>query len=336
MKVLLCYSKNHNTSNEGTRMLKNIQSALALERIVYTYDVYDYYDVAHFISLDYEKEIDIAKDKGVPVIVSAFYAEGYKDTSFLKYKIKNGHRVVTLKEQAFRVLNKVDLILVPTEYNARFLKDNGVTTKTQVCLSGIDIASYKDEEKHSALFHRYFQEDIKQPFILAFGEYTKGVEGLSSLIAAAKRLPNYSFYYVGTQGNKDELKGRDLKLVNSLPKNLKCVNEMPEDIHLSAIKNTELVIFPGYKPAGIITMEEAMASNKQLILRKSSVYPGLLEDGKTAYLAEFSETIVSLIQDYLTSSQQPTIKEAYHIIENCSLENYGKTLNNCYKKMMRK
>ena len=337
MKVLLYYPiKNSEASNEGVRLLKNIRNALKLENIPYTTDVYDYYDVAHFISPNFEKEIDIAKDKGIPVVISAFYAEGWKDTSFLRYKNKNGHRFVTLSNKAFRVLNKVDLILVPSEYNARFLKDNGVTTKTKVCLSGLDLESYKEEnETDKYLFHHYFQEDEKQEYVLAFGDYTKGVEGLNAISRAAKKNPNLSFYFVGTQGDKNKLGLKDSKLVSSVPKNLHCVGELPEDIHRSAIKGTKLVIFPGYKPAGIITVEEAIASNRQLIMRKSSVYPDLLVDGKTAYLAEFSETIVSIIEDFENRSQQPTTIEAYNVVKDCDLANYGKKLNSFYKSLLK-
>ena len=54
-------------------------------------------------------------------------------------------------------------------------------------------------------------------------------------------------------------------------------------------------MLPGYNLAGIISVEEAMAAKCQLIVRKSSVLAGTLKNESTAYIAEFSETLTSLV-----------------------------------------
>lgn len=337
MKVLLYFKSTKKLGSEGARVYKNIQSAIRSAGLDCTNDIYDYYDVAHFISVDNEKEIKFVKDKGIPVVISAFYAEGNKHTSFLEHKIKKGHRITTLRDKAFRILNSVDLVIVPTDYNASFLKDNGVTTKIKVCLSGLDIDSFtQTSESEKELFHRYFQENTKQPFVLAFGQYVKGIDGFNAMVNAAKKLPNISFYYVGTQGEIDTLNDKDQKLIKSAPSNLHCVDPMPEDIHKSAIKNAKLIVVPGYRPTGVICIEESLASKKQIIARKSSVFQGLLEDGKSAYLVEFSETITSVIMDYLDGSQQPTTEEGFKIVSDMTIENYGKVLLSLYKGIINK
>ena len=69
-----------------------------------------------------------------------------------------------------------------------------------------------------------------------------------------------------------------------------------------------------------------MAAKCQVIARKQAVYPDIAVDGKTAYLGEFSETISSLIKDYLNGKLKPTIEEAYNYVSKCNLQAIGEKL----------
>ena len=93
-------------------------------------------------------------------------------------------------------------------------------------------------------------------------------------------------------------------------------------------------MLPGYNLAGIISVEEAMAAKCQLIVRKSSILQGTLKNESTAYIAEFSETLTSLVLEYLNGDVQPTIQEAYNQISEYSLKNYGEKLINIYKSII--
>ena len=85
-------------------------------------------------------------------------------------------------------------------------------------------------------------------------------------------------------------------------------------------------MLPGYKTAGVVSIMDAMAAKCQIIARKQAIYPDLLEDGKTAYLGEFSETLTSLIKDYMTGKLKPTIDEAYTFASKCNLQTIGEQL----------
>ena len=76
MKVLVYFQPNRKYDNyEGARMRKTIKGALEVVGATHTSNIYDDYDVAHFMSPEDESKLNIALERDVPVIVSALYGE---------------------------------------------------------------------------------------------------------------------------------------------------------------------------------------------------------------------------------------------------------------------
>ena len=109
-----------------------------------------------------------------------------------------------------------------------------------------------------------------------------------------------------------------------------------DDIYRSMLLNADVFMLPGYNFSGFVSIQEAMASNCQLIVRKTAVCPETLKNEKTAYIAEFSETLTSLCLDYLDGKIKPTTDEAYRKISLYTLENFGNELMNIYKALIAK
>jgi len=82
------------------------------------------------------------------------------------------------------------------------------------------------------------------------------------------------------------------------------------------------------------SVEEAMAANCQLIVRKSATFSEFVKNEKTAYVAEYSETLTSLCLDYLNGQIKPTTEEAYNLISNYNLENFGQNLMKVYESLV--
>ena len=335
MKVLVYFQPSPKLANcEGVRLRKKIKGALEINDFPYTTNVYDDYDVAHFMSTIDEKEIDIVKERNIPIVISALCAENDISASFLEYKNKDGQRLISIKPKTLKVLNKADLILVPTEDGASFLRENGVESEIRVCLPGNNISRFDfSREDEKELFYRYYKEDPRKPIIISFGEYNNNLEGLNTLCNAAKKHPEAMFYFVGYKDANKGLKFGDRRKISKAPKNVKCRENMPEDIYRSALMNAKILVVSSYKPAGVITLQDAMAAKCQIVARRSAIPFGLLEDGVTAYLAEFSETIASVISDCLDGKQQPTTEEAYKQIANRNLEVFGKELIKIYEEL---
>ena len=337
MKVLVYFQPSRRFDNyEGTRMRKTIKGALEVSDIPYTSNIYDEYDVAHFMSPDDENKLNVVIERGVPAIVSALYGEDDPTARFLVHKNKDGKRTTALKPKALRMLNKATLVLVPSESAKEFLIDAGVTSEIEICVPGINLARFNfSREDEKELFYRYFREGKNKKIVLAVGEYNNNMEGIHAFINAAQKRDDTVFYYVGCESGKTLNNGTAKKIIKDAPKNVHFKNILPDDIYRSLLLNADVFMLPGYNLAGVISVEEAMAANCQLIVRKSSILPGFLKNEKTAYIAEFSETLTSLCLDYLNKKIQPTIDEAYKKVSDYSLKNFGTKLVNIYSALIK-
>ena len=332
MKVLVYFQPSQKNDNyEGTRMRKTIKGALEMNEAQHTSNILDDYDVAHFISPNDESKMNIVLERKIPVVISALFGEDDPTTRFLDYKSKDGNRTSSIKAKALRMMNKADMVLVPTESAKEFLIANGVNRPIEVCVPGVNLSRFdfsRDDEKQ--LFYRYFREDENKKLVLALGEYSNNMEGVHAFINAAEKKPDVNFYYVGCETFEVNY-GRAKKIIKNSPKNVHFVNIVPDDIYRSMLLNADVFMLPGYHLTGVISIEEAMASKCQLIARKTAVFPEFLKNEKTAYLAEFSETLTSLCVDYLDNKLKDTTDEAYQEIAKNNLEAFGRQLLAIYQ-----
>ena len=335
MKVLVYFQPNNRHDNfEGARMRKTIKGALELANEKYTSNLYDEYDVAHFISPDDENRLNIALELKVPVVMSALFGEDDPRTRFLVYKNKNGKRTVSIKAKALRMMNKSNIVLVPSESAKQFLIDNGVTSEIEIIAPGVNLARFnffREDEKE--LFYRYFREDKSKKIVLAMGEYTNNMNGIHSLINVAKKRDDTVFYYIGCETFAANY-GKCRKIIKTAPKNVHFKNILPDDIYRSLLLNADVFMLPGYNLAGVISLNEAMAAKCQLIVRESAIFPEYLKNEKTAYVAEYSETLTSLCIDYLDGKLKPTIDEAYEQVSDQTLQDFGRQLLRIYNSLI--
>ena len=319
MKILVSFQPNKKSPEfEGARLRKTIKGALEMEGVEYTTSIVDKYDVLHLISPEDENKLNDARENNIPVIVSALYSESDPFASYLEYKSKDGVRSVRLADKALRFLNKADLILVPSPKARDFLVDSGVTADVSISQPGLNTSRFDfSREDEKTLFYRYFREDPKKRLVVGVGDYDLNMDGINAFINAASKCPDALFYYIGREtvpGAYSSVKVR--KLISSAPKNLKYVNIVPEDIYRSALLNAEVFVVPGYKPIGVMSIMDAMGAKCQVIARRQAVFTDIIIDGKTGYLGEFSETISSLVRDYLSGKLKPTIEEAHELVSD--------------------
>ena len=335
MKVLVYFQPSPKHDNfEGARMRKTIKGALEVIGQSYTSNLYGDYEIAHFMSPDDEIKLNIVLERKVPVVVSALFGEDDPSTRFLNHKIKDGKPVATLKPKALRLLNKASLILVPCESAKELLINNGVTKPIEIVLPGVNLARFNfSREDEKELFYRYFREDKNKKLVLAMGEYTNNMEGIHSLINAAKNREDTVFYYIGCETFVANY-GNCKRIIKSAPKNMHFKTILPDDIYRSMLLNADVFMLPGKNLSGVISIEEAMAANCQLIVRKSAVFPEFLNNQETAYIADHSNELTSLCLDYLDNKIEPTTKEAYQKISSYNLEHFGHQLIDIYSSLL--
>ena len=337
MKILVTFQPNNKTSEfEGARVRKTIKGALEMANVEYTTSIVDKYDVMHLLSVEDDNKANDAKENNIPLVISALYAEDDPYASFLEYKNKDGKRTTTVKNRALKFLNKADVVLVPSPMSRDLLLENDVVSDIQVCPSGVNTARFdfsRTDEKD--IFYRYFRENRSKKLVVALGEYDNNMDGISAFINAAKKCPDVLFYYIGRESVPGILKSFKLRrLIANSPKNVKFKGIIPDDVYRSALMNADIFMLPGYKKTGVVSLMDAMAAKCQLIVRKQAIFEDLIEDGKTGYLAQYSETLTSLTKDYFDGKLKPTIENAYKSISKLTLLNYGEKLKWFYQQQI--
>lgn len=331
MKILIEYRPNARLDNfEGARLRKTIKGALEMNNIPYTTNRVDDYDVVLFISPNEESKLHNAIENGKKSIAFALYTEDDPVCSYTEYRSKDGKRELNLKAKSLRFLNKVDLVLVPSIEAQQFLVRSGVITPTKVIEAGVNISRFdfsRDDEKE--IFYRYFREENGKKLVLAIGEYTNNMDGISAVTNAAKRNPDTLFYFVGKEEHA-KITHKTKKVIKSAPSNLKFKGVLPDDVYRSALLNSDIFMVAGYKISGTISLIEAKAAKSQIIARKQAVYSDVVNESN-AYIAQYSETLTSLVEEYLNNKIKPTTEVAYVEAQENNLTKFGKKLIEIYK-----
>ena len=332
MKALVYFqSKKGSNIFEGARLRKSIKGALEMVDVEHTSNLLDTYNIIHLISPNDDRIIDEAREYHCPVVASALYAEDDPEASYIEETINDKGKVSSLKPKALKFLNRVDLVLVPSDANVEFLQRNGVTTPIKVLKPGINMSRFDfSREDEKDIFFRYFREDRNKKLVFAVGEYDRNMAGINSFINAAKKCPNHLFYYFGQMNKSTEWNLKFKRFINSTPKNVHFISDVPDDVYRSAMLNADIFMIPGYRNAGVVSIYEAMAARCQIIARKSAVFKGIIDEGVTAQVGEFSETLSSLVKDCLENKVKPTTTKAYEVVSQMTLTKFGNELKSIY------
>ena len=335
MRVLIYFKPKEKFDNfEGTRLRKTIKGALEINNIDYTSEFVDHYDVAHFISPNDESKINTCIENGIPVVVSALYCESDLEASFLEYATKKEKRTISLSAKAEKVLNKANLILVPTDNAKEFLVERNIKTPIEVVPTGVNISRFnylRDDEKE--VFYRYYREEKDKPLIISVGSYDN-LDGVSAFIKAAKLNPNCAFYYFAQHNSKLNFKLR--LIIHNSPKNCHFVNIPEDDIYRSALVNSRLFMYNGYDTAGIVSILEAMAAKTEIVIRNQPLFSDILVDEKTCHIGQYSETLTAIACDCLDNKIYPTKEEAFKYATTQGLDFVGERLKDIYRKLLNK
>ena len=338
MKAFVHFQPNPKFDNfEGARLRKSIKSALEVLEIPYTDSLMDDFDVAHFIYLEDDNVIQELKERNIPIIVSALYCEDDPCTSYIEYKNKDGERTYTLKAKAAKFLNSVDLVLVPNQPAKDILLAGGVTTQIEIYPTGVNFTRFdfsRDDEKE--LFYRYFSCEQDKKIAIAIGDCSDEIDGLGVIAKAAQICKDVNFYYLAKNEHGNKLGWRNRRAIQKLPHNVIFANLVPDDIYRSGLLNADIFLHPGYKPAGLISIYEAMVAKCQLIVRQQDILSDIAIDQQTAYVASYSETLAGIIKDYFDGKLKPTINGAYKMVQKNDIKTFGKKISEFYQKVIKK
>lgn len=333
MKIFIHFDPGSNKDIfEGMRLRKNIKGALELNDIAWVDSIYAMPDVCHLISPQDELLARNVKAEGIPLVISALYAEDDPSSSYLNERF-NGDTCLSLKGKRF--LELADLVLVPSLFAKEIIQNEFPEKRIEVVTPGINIVRFNSIDLLSErAFQRYERISSNDKYFLIVGNYEdkKNIQMIRGLTSA---IPECRFFFLGGKYGNKALALRRMNRKNQ--KNLVFSPIIPDDVYCSALKGA----------AGLL-MFEGMAENKMVLLETFAaktplIYVGNIE--KSEIIKEYFSLVVNLkthedVINFLPSlspkSLEETIMSGYQVAKDNNLRKLGKTLKTIYKSLINK
>lgn len=330
MKVLL-YTEGLKTIGKSGlgKAIKHQQKALEYEKINYTLDPLDDYDILH-INTYFPKSYFFAKKakkSGKKIVYHAHSTEeDYKDGFiFAKQTSK------LFKKWLIKCYSLGDVIVTPTPYSKKLLQGyKGLEKKKIYSVSnGIELDLFKKEKIDKEKFKEKYGYSSNDKVIFGIGLYIER-KGIVDFVELAKRMPEYKFIWFGYSPLLAATKPVK-KAVNTKLDNLKFAGYVNQEEIKNAMNAFDLYIFPTKEETEGIPIIEACACKCDAIIRDIPIFEDWLTDGVNVYKAkdvdEFESKIRLLLEGKLCSVKE----NSFEVAEKRDLRKIGKELKNIYE-----
>lgn len=334
MKVLL-YTEGLKTIGKSGlgKAIKHQMKALENEKIEYTLDPKDDYDILH-INTYFPKSYRLAKKakkQGKKIVYHAHSTEeDYKDGFiFAKQTSK------LFKKWLIKCYSLGDVIVTPTLYSKNLLQGyKGLENKKIYDISnGIEIEFFQKDEALGKKFRKKYGFKKDDKVVVGIGLYIER-KGIVDFVELAKRLPEYKFIWFG-YSPLAAATAPVRKAVNTKLPNLFFPGYVEQEVIKGAMSGADLYIFPTLEETEGIPIIEACACKQNAIVRDIKIFDGWLEDGKNVYKAKDVDEFETKIKDFFAGKLPSLTEEAYKVAVERDLKTVGKKLKAVYKEVMK-
>ena len=334
MKVLL-YTEGLKTIGKSGlgKAIKHQMKALENEKIEYTLDPKDDYDILH-INTYFPKSYFLAKKakkQGKKIVYHAHSTEeDYKDGFiFAKQTSK------LFKKWLIKCYSLGDVIVTPTLYSKNLLQGyKGLEDKKIYDISnGIEIEFFKKDEELGKKFRKDYGFKKNDKVIIGIGLYIER-KGIVDFVELAKRLPEYKYIWFGYSPLAAATAPVRKAVGTKLP-NLFFPGYVEQEVIKGAMSGADLYIFPTLEETEGIPIIEACACKQNAIVRDIKIFDGWLEDGKNVYKAKDVDEFEKKIKDFFNGKLPSVTEEAYKVAVERDLKTVGKKLKAVYKEVMK-
>lgn len=314
---------------EATRLRKTIKGALEITDIQHTSNMFDEFDIAHFMSINDEAKINECKEKNIPVVFSAMYCENDPSAKIISVDRKNNRK---LKEKAVRVLNNVDLVLVPSERAKKFLIEQGICSKIEVLIPGVNISRFELlHEEERELCYRYFGIKRDKKIIVTVGDY-ENKKQIDDIIDLSRRCTNFIFIFIGIAKRKTFLKAKIRKLLKLASKNLIFSPIVRDDIYRSLLVEASCFLYLDDNKFDSMTIYESMAARTPVVVFGET--HGYLIERNLCVGTKDKIEATSLILKTLETKESDIVDYSYDFASKHSLTYIGEKLKNYYVELI--
>jgi len=332
VKVLLYTENEKMISKSGLgKAIKHQMKALSENKIEYTIDPNDDYDIAHInfygpASFLLAKK---AKKNGKKVIYHAHSTEEDFKNSF----IFSNQIAPAFKKWLIKCYTLGDHIITPTPYSKKLLENYGINVPITDISNGIDVAFFKKNIKLGEKFRNIYNYSPNDKIIMGVGLYIER-KGIIDFVELAKRLPEYKFIWFG----HSPLAISSMKVIEAVNvklDNLTFAGYVEPEVLRGAYSGCNLYLFPTQEETEGIPIIEACAAKIPSLIRDIPVFEGWLEDGVNVYKAKTLDEFEEKINGILNEDLPNLTEEGYKVALSRDIKKVGKRLVEIYKKVMK-
>ena len=331
MKVLLYTENEKLLSKSGLgKAIKHQMKALEENNVEYTTNPKDDYDIVH-INFYGPKSFVLAK-KAKKECKKVIYHAHSTEEDFKNSFILSNQIAPAFKEWLIKCYSLGDVILTPTPYSKKLLKNYGIKNPIIDISNGINVKFFEKNEESGIKFRKDFNYKKTDKIIMGVGLYIER-KGILDFVELAKRLPQYKFIWFGYSPlSASPTKVREA--INTKLDNLVFAGYVEPEVLKGAYSGCDLFLFPTLEETEGIPILEACAGEIPSLIRDIPVFSEWLEDGINVYKAknldEFEDKIKKII-----SSELPNLTEkGYEVALKRDTKKVGKKLIDIYKKVL--
>jgi len=334
MKVLLYAEGLKTIGKRGLgKAIQHQMKALENEKISYTLDSKDDYDILH-INTYFLKSYFLAKKakrQGKRVVYHAHSTEeDFKDGFILARQTSK-----LFKWWLVRCYSIGDVLITPTDYSKKLLSGyKGLENKKIYAISnGIDLDFFKRDEKLGKKFRDTYGYTKKDKVIIGIGLYIER-KGIVDFVELAKRLPEYKFIWFGYSPLAAATKPVR-EAVNTKLDNLTFAGYVEREMIKSAMSGCDLYLFPTLEETEGIPIIEACACKTNAIIRDIPIFEDWFKDGVNMHKAKDVDEFEEKIKKFFNKELPSVVDKAYSEAENRDIKLVGKKLKEVYKYVMK-
>jgi glycosyltransferase involved in cell wall biosynthesis len=198
--------------------------------------------------------------------------------------------------------NLVDIVLCPSIYGLRTLKENGLNTRAFVLSNGIELSKFTSNLNHEQ-FDRHFGLKDENKKILYVGRLMeeKGLDVLIKAYAIVNaKVPNTNLIIVGKGHMRTNLEA----LANKLGlKNVVFTGFVSDSMLRQAYASSDLFVLPSYAEIQPLVLLEALAMGLPAIGTNVGGIPEMIIEGQNGYILKpgdhegLAERIITILND---------------------------------------
>ena len=335
MKVLLYTENFESVKNSGLgRAIEHQMTALTNEKIEYTTNPKDDYDIMH-INTWFLKSYFVAKKakkKGKKIVYHAHSTEEDYRNGFILAKQTSK----IIKWWLIKCYSLGDVIVTPTIYSKRLLEGyKGVENKKIYAISnGIDLSFFEANKKYGEEFRKKYNFKKDDKVIVGIGLYIER-KGIVDFVELAKRMPEYKFIWFG-YSPLAAATAPVRRAVNTKLPNLTFAGYVEKEMIRAALNGCDLYMFPTLEETEGIPIIEAMACKTPAIVRDIPIFDEWLIDGKNMYKAKDVDAFEEKIKKILNKELPDLTNNYKKVVEERDLNNIGKQLKDVYLEVLKK